>query len=202
MALLTSELMRIRAELGYNALGVGAEPYVGITAVFDQIVAVYLNKGATTTSATAVTAADAATPVDITLASAVGFSAGDRVVLDVDARQEAATVQAIAGSVITVLLTGAHSGTYPVTVDGGETLVREKLRLIQGVADRIEAAAATAGLKRAEDVEWFQARSGGSAQLQDLQALRDYHRDQLAGVLGVANAWRLRKAALTSSELY
>ena len=59
MALLTSELMRIRAELGYNALGVGAEPYVGITAVFDQIVKVYLNAGATTTSATAVTAADA-----------------------------------------------------------------------------------------------------------------------------------------------
>ena len=194
--------MRPRAELGYNALGVGAEPYVGITAVFDQIVALYLNAGATTTSATAVVAADVATPVAVTLTLATGFAAGQRVVLDVDARQESATVQSIAGSVITLLLTGVHSGTYPVTVEGGETLAREKLRLIIGVQARLDAASATAGLRQAEDVGWFQAKGGGSAQLQDLLRLRDYYRDELAGVLGVANAWRLRSASMTGSELY
>lgn len=202
MALLTSELMRIRAELGYNALGVGAEPYVGITAVFDQIVKLYLNAGATTTSSTAVTAADAATPSSIVLADVTGFAAGQRVVLDVDARQEQATVQSVAGPILTLLLTGVHSGTYPVTVDGGETLVREKLRAIVEVQARLLAASATAGLRQAEDVGWFQGRKGGSAQLEDLLRLRDYYRDELAGVLGVANAWRMKAASMTGSELY
>ena len=119
MALLDSEIARIKAELGYNLLTTGALPYIGITQVFEQVIQDNVLAGASTTSTTAVSAQSTPTPVGITLASATGFAAGVRVVLDVDDRQETATVQSMSGSVITVQLTGVHSGTYPVTVDGG-----------------------------------------------------------------------------------
>lgn len=39
MSLLPSELATIRAELGFNVLTIGAEPYIGVTSVFDQVIA-------------------------------------------------------------------------------------------------------------------------------------------------------------------
>src|SRR5215471_2659866 len=120
MALLDAELNRIRYELGYPGLSVLAEPYIGIAAVFTRIVQPYLLSGASSTSSTAVTAATAPTLVTLTLASATGFDAGARVVIDVDARQEMVTVESVSGSTISVLLKLAHTGTYPVTVEGSE----------------------------------------------------------------------------------
>lgn len=42
MALTTAELTRIKAELGFNVLQSGAEPYIGVTLLFEQIIAVYM----------------------------------------------------------------------------------------------------------------------------------------------------------------
>ena len=56
MALLDSEIARIKAELGVTVVGIGAEPYIGITRLFENIIQQYTTGGATTTRPTSVTA--------------------------------------------------------------------------------------------------------------------------------------------------
>ena len=75
MALSNAELERIKAELGYNVLTIGALPYVGFSQMFTNVVQAYMSSGASTTSSTAVTAATTATPATLTLASGTGFTA-------------------------------------------------------------------------------------------------------------------------------
>jgi hypothetical protein len=200
MALLDSEVTRIKQELGFNLLTIGALPYIGHASIFEQVIQPYLEAGATTTSATAVTAATSYTPVAITLASATGFSAGDRVVIDVDTRQEIATVQSITGAAITVQLTGVHSGTYPVTVDGGETVIREILGRLRELSEQTGEAAGTAGIKKVSSIEFF--GDGSSSQSTRLYSLRMKQRDELASALGIPNMWRLRQSAGQRSALY
>jgi len=63
MALLASELIRLKAELGFNVLSVGAEPYISIVALFDQVIAPFMTAGVVTTSTTSVTAQGSPTPM-------------------------------------------------------------------------------------------------------------------------------------------
>ncbi len=207
MALTTSMLARIRAELGYNTLSAGAEPYISYVAVFDVIVRTYMQGGASTTSSTTVAAATTPTAASLVLADATGFTAGDRCIVDVDSLQEAATIRGVTGSTISVILSLAHAGTYPVTVEGGESLVAAILKKIDALKDQFSQVVQTAGLKRAEDIEWYQAgsgnsKAGGSAQLAALFAQRDYYRDELAALLGVQNLWRVRQGAGSSVVLW
>jgi len=190
MALLASELERVKAELGYNVLTIGALPYVGHSQLFDDVVLPYLSAGATTSSSTTVTAASSVTPVTLTLASATGFAVGAHVAIDVDDLQEIATVRNVSGSTISVALTLAHSGTYPVTVDGGEMIVRQLLKRLATLASRIDGAAKVAGLKRAEDLEWYP-----NATFKGLADQRMNARDELADALGVPNLRRRQQAS-------
>jgi hypothetical protein len=161
VALLVSEIQAIKAELGISQLNIGAEPYVGITSYMEQIVLPNLSTGALTSSSTAVTATvpAVATPVALTLASPTGVSVMDRLIIDVDDAQEEATVQSLAGTVATVRLAKAHSGTYPVSVEGGESLVRRYLNRCRRVAVLIDRFGSRAGLRKVDEVEFF----GGSA---------------------------------------
>lgn len=193
MALSDSEVAVIKAELGYNQLTIGALPYVDYTALFDEVVQPRMGEGASTTSSTVVTAASTPTPVNLTLTSATGFTAGDRVIVDVDSLQEEATIRSLAGSVIGVILTLAHTGTYPVTVMGGAQIVRALLKRLAALRTQLDSVVSTAGLKRAEDIEWYQAQAGaygGSAQLAALYAQRDDLRDQLAVACGLMNRYK------------
>ena len=189
MALLDSEIARCKYELGYNLLTVAAEPYIGVARVFELVIQPNLLAGATTTSATAVTAVAAgalASPVTLTLASVTGISAGDRVVIDVDSRQEAATVQNVAGSTITVLLSKAHTGTYPVTVERGEAIVREILGRLRDIADKLGSSVLQqVGIKQVDEIEFF----GGNmySVRREMQRMQDYWRSELASALGVEN---------------
>jgi enamine deaminase RidA (YjgF/YER057c/UK114 family) len=194
MALTQSELDRIKAELGYNVLDVGALPYIGHSELFDQVIQPYLATGTNTTSSTTVTAATTATPATLTLASASGFTSLARVVVDVDDREEIVTVQAVSGSTITALFKLAHSGTYPVIVEGAESIVRDILRQIRGVHKQITASVSTAGLKRVDVIEFYGA-SVTTSQTAMLKNLLMHWRDYLASVLGVPNRWRERAAA-------
>lgn len=196
--LLTSEVERIKAELGYNLIGIG-QPYIGTTALFELAVQPYLSAGAATTSSTSVTGDG--TPKSITLASATGFTAGARVAVDVDGRQETVTIQALSGASLTALFLKTHSGSYPVTVEGGESIIREKLQAI--VAFHASMAAATKGrgaLKKADDAEWYEPKGSSqfATQREDLMALRD----ELASVLGVANLWRRKGSAGARLSVY
>jgi len=190
MALHTSEISRIKYELGFSVLSLGAEPYIGITQLFENVIAPYTLSGASTTSSTTVVATDdprSPEPVTLVLASGTGFASGDRVVVDVDGRQEIATAQAVSGSSLTVMLALAHTGTYPVTVEGGESIIRELLRQIRAATDKLIKAMGTAGVKKVDEVEFF-SPSEMMKILGSFGALwqaRDMLRRELAGVLGI-----------------
>jgi hypothetical protein len=205
MSLSQQDVLLVRAELGHNLLDIGALPFIRYVSLFDQIVGPYMNTGTATTSSTAVTAASTPTAVTLTLASATGFAAGNRVIIDVDSLQEEATVRSVSGSTIGVILSFAHTGTYPVAVMGGVEIVRRILKDLVALKTQLLSVVSTAGLKRAEDIEWYQSQGGafgGSAQLGALFAQRDDLRDQLAAACGMANGWRLKSAGSTSSALY
>lgn len=204
MALLPSEIARAKFELGYNALSLSALPYAidGITQLFEQIVAPYLQAGALSYSSTSVTAATTATVTTLTLVSGTGFTVGSLIVVDQGDAQEASYVQAVAGSNITVALVNAHSGTYPVTVEGGESIVREilrELRAFSGPNGAFTDAMSTAGIKIADkgDVEFFPNSSDGGGTLESLFELQRYWRGELASALGVEN---LREARAGASQ--
>lgn len=201
MALSTAELTRIKFELGYNVLSLGAEPFIGVAMIFEQIVAVYMTAGAATTSATAVTAAGSPTPVAITLTSATGFAAGARVWVDVDERMESPTVQSISGAAITIALEKEHSGTYPVSVDGGEAMVREMLARISDVKTELGSTFGEGALKKVDEVEFYQP-SGNKTIFGVLGDQLMFWRDELASLLGVANMWRYKRAAGSQAVMY
>jgi len=188
MALTTSEISRIKSELGYNVLTLGAVPYISVYAIFDAVIQPYLQEGGDTTSTTTVTVATSYTPVTLTLASSTGFAAGYRVWIDVDDRQEEATIQSLTGSTITVLLKKAHTGTYPVTVDGGLAIIRQLLRRIREGNDRLAkfSGYGAGALKKVDEIEFYPGASVQSAIKLAREGV-DYFRDQLASTLGLHN---------------
>jgi len=210
LALLDSEVWRIKHELGYNVLTAGAEPYVnGVVAVFNQVIQQYLEGGASTTCSTTVAAATTPTPVTLALASAAGFSSLVRIVVDVDARQEVATVQNLTGANATVLLSKAHSGTYPVWVEGGESIVRGILNRLWALGEyqssTLAGVAPSAGIKAiVGEIEFETSGVGGKTRIQQLQSLRNYWRNELASALGVENLHTTGtgSASTTTMELY
>lgn len=202
MALLDSEVQRIRAELGYNLITASGAPWISTTQAFEQIIQPYLSAGAATTSATAVTAATTATPVALTLASATGFTVGDRVAIDVDDRQETATIQILSGSVITVMLTKAHAGgssSYPVTVEGGESIARELLKKIRDTKTQMSTVFGTGALKKVDEIEWY---GTTATQFGILGSQLSFWREELAAVLGIPSMWSRRRAAGATLAVY
>jgi hypothetical protein len=191
MALTTSEIQRLKYELGFNVLAVGAEPYIGVAALFEQVIQPYTTAGAATTSSTTVVAASAPALTTLTVASATGINAGDVLVVDVDSLQERATVRSISGTSVSLLLSKAHSGTYPVVVEGGETLIRDCLRKLASLGlgsvgsttSALDAVRDRAGIKRIDDVEFFDSSSGSPRN--EITALREMWRDELASLLGI-----------------
>lgn len=200
MALTASEVQRVRVELGYHALTVSAEPYISYISIFDQIITPYLNAGATTTSATAVAAATEPTLRALTLTSAMGFAAFARVVVDVDAFQETATVRTVSGSTITLFLSKAHSGTYPVTVEGGESIIRELLARIAEVKTKMAKDYGAGTLKKVDEIEWFQA--GELTSFGSFGAQLRYWRDELAAALGIESLWGQKTAGAQRMAAY
>lgn len=202
-----SELERVRTELGYNAIAVGAEPYISTVRVFDDVVKVFLTAGPVTTSTTLVSAVvppSGPVPVTLTLASATGFGLQDRIWVDLDARSEAALVESVSGNDVVVLLAKDHGpDPYPVTVERGEAIVREILATIAAIKAKLGAQGklsstvwSAAGLKRADEVEWYGPvagmANGASPQAATLRSELMAWRDELASVIGVTNMWRVR----------
>lgn len=193
MALTTAEISRIKAELGFNLMTSSAVPWIDVAIVFEQIVQPYLQSGVSTTSATAVTAATTPTPVTLTLASATGFATGDKVWVDVDSRQELATIQNLSGAAATMLLSLAHSGTYPIVLDQGEAIVREILDKIRATKARLVATYGGGGLKKVDEIEFYQA--GSKTLFGHIGDELMFWRDELGSVLGVPNMWSRKRAA-------
>lgn len=183
MALLTSEIARIKAELGFALQSTGAIPYIDLNLIFEQIIQPYTTGGAITSSSTSVSN-PTGIPVAITLASATGFTTGDRIILDVDARQESATIQSLSGAIATVQLSNVHSGTYPVTVEGPETLIREILTSLRIAGKKLDQQNGSGTLTRVDEIEWAPTKGGKTGFAAIVEQI-DYFRAQLAAALGV-----------------
>lgn len=231
MALLDSEIQRIRYELGYNVLSVGAEPYVSYHALFDMVIKTYLNAGAKTSSTTyCAAAADPATPElhTIVLADATGFAEGQRIWLDSEARQECVELVTLSGTSAKFFSTKAHGesgGTlkYVVTVEGGEAIIREILSEIRavraqlGLAGAANASASAAilassgGLKRVDEIEFFAASGSsvfggnnpeGGAQFANLKAQLNHWVEELSMALNVPNLRKRRASNGSNLSVY
>lgn len=180
--LTSGELDRLRIELGYNALNVGAEPYIGVQAVFAQVIQPYLREGADTTSSTAVVAAPAGAFVTLTVASATGIVLHEHVAVDVDDAFESATVRSVSGNNIGVFLKKAHPGTYPVTVDGGLQAVRECLAALYNIHSIIDSLEGEGALKKVDEIEFYDSK--GKSRLQLLEEQLNYRRNRLSSIVG------------------
>lgn len=184
----TSEIQRIKAELGFSQLTVGAEPYIGISRFFEQVAIPNLETGGLTTSATAVAAAASPTPVSLTLTSTLSLNVYDRVIVDVDTAQEEATVQSVVGLVLVVSLFKAHgvAGAYPVAVEGGESMVRLYLERCRRIAEQIARWGPRAGVKKADEVEFFGGAGRGGKEpsgFKTLEEMQRYFRSELCTLL-------------------
>jgi len=197
VGLSNNEVVRLRAELGYDAVQV-ANPYLTAYALFETIIKQYVEFGGETTSSTAVTATGG-DPEVVTLTLAAmpvdsdgnqSLQSGDRVIVDVDSLTEKATVRAIntVTPSIDVMLALGHTGTYRVMVDGGVAMVREKLFYIRELTEQIQTYAPTGGVKKADEVEFHAPKDMskvlGPAFITWEQ--REKERAELADFLGVA----------------
>jgi hypothetical protein len=231
LALLDSELQRIRYELGYNVLSVGAEPYISYVAVFDMVVQRYLNAGAKTSSLTyCAPPADPSTPElhTIVLADATGFEEGQRIWLDAGARQECVDLVSLSGTnakFFGLKTHGESAGTlkYSVTVEGGEAIIREILAEIGAVRAQLGLAgaanasssaailASSGGLKRVDEIEFYAASGSsvfggnnpeGGAQFANLKAQLNHWVEELSMALGVPNLRKRRAGSGSNLSVY
>lgn len=179
MALSDGEVDRIKAELGYNILALGAEPYFQHRKVFDVIQA---NVSGSTTPATVATTAIAGAGVaTITLASVSGLSAGTRVQLDTEAQRETVTVIAVSGSAITVRAAKPHGSAYLVEIESAQTIVRGLLADLASLEQVYSLDAFNSlGLKQVDEVIW----QDGKSRFALVESARDALRDRLSRAVG------------------
>jgi hypothetical protein len=194
-----AELWRIKAELGYNLLNVGADAYIGISQLLEQVVNNNIDSEVTTTATTSVTASTTPTPTTITVASATGLATGDRVFVDVDSRLENVTIQNLSGTSLTALFSKAHAGTYPVMLEGPITLAKEALQRIGEVKAEMGTTFGHGALKKVDEVEFYDSSRTHFGSLGDQLS---YWRDELASRLGVPNLWRRRSGGSGRLSVY
>lgn len=208
MALVQSELWRIKRELGYPLTTIGALPYVEYIALFEQVILPFLQTGADTLCSTEVAEEDVANgPVQtrLTLDDVTGFHVWDKVFLDVDDSQEIVTIQSMSAGSITALVKKPHgsNGKYPVIVDGGVAQVRSILKRIDSLHGQIAGMPETAGIKRVEEIEFFGSRTGGSSQFKDALQQREDARRELSEAIGVPYLRKMRSGSASSRvEVY
>lgn len=199
MATLTDdELARIKSEVFDNLLGLGAIPYFDVRTLYPVIRDnVESSDVVATTSSTAVTSTGAVT---LTLASATGYAAGQRIVLDVDDARETVTIRSVSGSTVSVVCRKLHSGTYPVEVESALTLVRGLLSDLITLEQIERGAFETAGVKSVDgEVEFFGASEGGS-KLAQVNATRDRLRAKLASALNLTRVMGEMKARAEAAQ--
>jgi hypothetical protein len=203
MALTSSEIQSLRYHLGYGAIGI-ASPYLPDTflELFRDVVAPNLETGTSTTSATSVAAAGTAT---IVVLNATDITARTRLVVDVGDKEETVTVRAVSGTSITADFANTHTSTpYPVAIESGETRLRSLLSAADAAHTKMTATTAidSAGLKRAEDIEWYPDGMTGIVGGVIGAQLRAYRQIvmQLSSLVRVQPVWATNRA--TGVETY
>jgi hypothetical protein len=177
MPLTTGELDRIKSELGFHLLNTGAQPFIGVHMVFEQVIQPYLAEGLDTTSNTIVSVSPSGSAVALTLASVTGITLHSRLAIDVDDFFEMATVRAISGSIVNVILKKAHSLTYTVTLDGGLQQIRECLAALYATQQQLNEDNGTGAIKKVDEIEFYESKQRSALEL--LQAKQNHWRREL-----------------------
>jgi hypothetical protein len=157
MAITDSEVESLRFHLGYGNIGLGTSTYSpdGFKELFRDVVAAYLT-GDSETEATATIAAGKVAAV--TPGAMTDIVARARLVVDVGDDAEIVTVKSVTATTFTARFAKAHSGTFPVSLLGGQA----RLRLLLHTADQAWEAmqngdiGENAGLKKVDEVEFYQ----------------------------------------------
>jgi hypothetical protein len=183
MPLTRGELDRCRAELGYHLLNTGAQPFIGVHMVFEQVILPYLREGTDTTSSTTVDADSVPGYCTIVVADPTLFVLHERIAVDVDDFLEMATVRSVSSTSIGVFLKKAHAGTYPVTTDGGLLKVRECLAAISECHQEIRDNIGLGGTKKVDEIEFYDSKQKSKLNL--CEENLDFWRDQLRACFGI-----------------
>jgi hypothetical protein len=203
--LTAAETENLRYHLGFGNVSIGGYPYTpdGYFELFTNVIAQYLTSGATTTSSTVVSAAGI---VEITPASMAGISTYVRLVIDVAPDEETVVVRAATATTFSATFTKAHAAPFAIEVESGVT----RLRTLLTAADRALAdafsgdTAATAGVKKVDEIEFFQALKGGTTLLSMAGKLEQYRRIVLAiaDLVRVRPRWEVEDYAMLRREVY
>lgn len=217
MALTNADILRLKAELFYNVVGIGAEAYSsldGYVALFDRAVQPYLIDYGTTSSTVVAVGAGVTT---LTLAAnptvpgnnvqPLAFAAGTNVVVDLGPNAEKSTILAISGLIVTLTLSLAHGGyTYPVLVQGGEQLIRDIFTQIDTINSEMRTIAPkTAGIEQVDEVKLYASghgRRNSKSKFDELVFQRHTARRDLAALLGVPYLFDVRGGQSQSFEVY
>jgi hypothetical protein len=201
MPLQPNEVQRLKQELGFNQLTLGAEPYIGITQYFEQIVLPNLQDSGLTSSSTTVAASGTPALVTLQLLSATSFTPMCRAVVDVDENQETAQVSSVVNNSIALFLSLAHAGTYPVAVEGGLSMVRDYLRKLRNVAVTLEKVPSRAGVQKVDTIG-LETKAGQATQLDTLLAAQKNWRAELCQMLfGVGQISEFRRSGAGGSRI-
>ncbi len=187
MTLTLVEQDALRFHLGYGNLGIGSEAYTasGFQELFSEVVSPYLSVGSETTATTDIAAGSntVVTPVSMT-----GITLYGQLVVDVADAAEIVVVKAVTITTFTAAFLKAHAASgYPISTLRG--LARVRLALWD--ADRAyrammsEDVGATGGIKKADEVEFFEGRTV-------LKERADHYRAiciVLASLVQVVPAW-------------
>lgn len=177
------ELQRLRYELGFNVVGIGAEPYIDHAQIPSTIQSyLFSDVQAVAYSATAVTTPGS---VDLHLDCVTGISQGTPVVIDCDDSFERVTVKKVNAleSLITVNCKRLHGTPFPVEIESGLSMVRVKLWTLASLEGRILDAADAAGLKSVDEVVFQDAKA--TSVLATLLRQQQVHRRELASLVNL-----------------
>lgn len=219
--LTTDEILRAKAECGYNTVGIGAEAYAGLdgyVALFDKAIKPYLIDFSTTSS-TVVSAASGGATVPITLAGnpavtgdstqSLAFIQGSNITVDVGPNQELSVIQNLSGLVATCQLSNAHgvNGSYIVRLRGGEQFVRDIFARIDTINGQLTSSAIqTAGIQQVDEVKIYASQRGRRGSTMDrfasLIEQRTQARRDLCLLLGIPYLLDYRRGGSMATEPY
>jgi hypothetical protein len=219
VALRAEEILQIKYELGVSVTLIGSEPYITYLAIFDKAIAPYIiDPSTTSTTAVLVPSTGVATPVALTVAaipnlantSTPAFTVGTTVQVDVGPLQETPQILVLSGTTIWVSLVLAHgaNGAYPVTMAGGETVVRNILARITTLETEMATIAPkTAGVAKVDEIGMYASSPSGSRRgtrdkFESLVAQRETARNDLGEAVGFPNLRTAKRSTGNRVEMY
>ncbi len=219
MGLRAEEVLRMKWELGVSITLLGAEPYITYLAVFDRAIQPYIIDPSTT-STTLVAASAIATgqQVAVTVTTipllagtfTAAFTVGTTVTVDVGPAAETSQILVVSGTTIWLTLVNAHgaSGAYPISMAGGEQVVRDILSRLDAIKSELtNIAPKAAGIEQIDEVRIYPATTTGSRRgsrdkFESLIQQREQARDDLGEAVGFPNLRTMRKRGGSRVEVY